>query len=461
MTVSTSPSVSASTPARSSTAVAGGYQANRPDLPATGSSTRWNELAGPLPRPPRARRRGGDGDLGPGAGRPRRPGGGGRPEPGHGGRPCGRASRGAAGHARPSRGAPGRGRLRRAHHVRRRRGTGCGSPTRQSSVRRVLGAAAAVLALWWNVSEDPGPFFDALRDRVRHRPLRRSASARTTTPASSRWAASRRSAATSVRWQWTVPSSTGCRPSRPARCWPSSARAPPSGSGAIEAVARRFFPERRGDRVVHHAALGRGPVTRRLPDRHRIPGARRYGDDRAGHRRPQPREASLGPASGRGPAHRRPGPRGDLRRPRLDGRRERPRGDRPLLRQRRHGGRGPLAGGRRRPPSSTTTPAALDAVRTNLAAVGLEGEVGDGAARRAARPGWSARRPFDIAFCDPPYSFDGWDTLLGWLQADLAVLESADEIAVPSGWEVTRSRRYGGTLVTVVRQAPSPSVIGS
>jgi 16S rRNA (guanine966-N2)-methyltransferase len=105
-------------------------------------------------------------------------------------------------------------------------------------------------------------------------------------------------------------------------------------------------------------------------------------------------------------------------------------------------------------------PAALDAVRTNLAAVGLEGEAAT--VLRAELPAWLERSaPFDIAFCDPPYSFDGWSTLLGWLQADLAVLESADEIAVPSGWEVTRSRRYGGTLVTVVRQAPSPSVIGS
>jgi len=105
-------------------------------------------------------------------------------------------------------------------------------------------------------------------------------------------------------------------------------------------------------------------------------------------------------------------------------------------------------------------PAALDAVRTNLAAVGLEGE--SATVLRAELPDWLERSgPFDLAFCDPPYSFERWDALLGWLQADVAVLESAEEIAVPSGWEVKRSRRYGGTLVTVVRQAPSPSVIGS
>ena len=105
-------------------------------------------------------------------------------------------------------------------------------------------------------------------------------------------------------------------------------------------------------------------------------------------------------------------------------------------------------------------PGALEAVRANLTAVGLGGEPTK--VLRAELPAWLERStPFDIAFCDPPYGFDRWEALLGWLQADVAILESADEIAVPAGWQVTRSRRYGGTLVTVVRQAPSPSVIGS
>ena len=105
-------------------------------------------------------------------------------------------------------------------------------------------------------------------------------------------------------------------------------------------------------------------------------------------------------------------------------------------------------------------PGALEAVRTNLASVGLGGE--PATVLRAELPAWLERSaPYDVAFCDPPYAFDEWGPLLGWLQADIAILESADEIAVPAGWEVTRSRRYGGTLVTVVRQAPSPSVIGS
>ena len=105
-------------------------------------------------------------------------------------------------------------------------------------------------------------------------------------------------------------------------------------------------------------------------------------------------------------------------------------------------------------------PAALDAVRTNLGAVGLGSS--PATVLRAELPGWLERSgSFDLAFCDPPYAFSDWGPLLGWLQADIAILESSDEIDVPAGWEVKRSRRYGGTLVTVVRQAPSPSVIGS
>ena len=98
-------------------------------------------------------------------------------------------------------------------------------------------------------------------------------------------------------------------------------------------------------------------------------------------------------------------------------------------------------------------PGALEAVRANLTAVGLSAT--STTVLRAELPGWLERSGhFDLAFCDPPYSFGEWRSLLGWLQADVAILESADEIDVPAPWEVKRSRRYGGTLVTVVRQHP-------
>jgi 16S rRNA (guanine966-N2)-methyltransferase len=99
---------------------------------------------------------------------------------------------------------------------------------------------------------------------------------------------------------------------------------------------------------------------------------------------------------------------------------------------------------------------ALSAVQTNLAAVGLGDE--PASLVRATLPGWLSTAPsFDLALCDPPYTFDAWSDLLGVLQAERAVLESRSEIVVPEGWVVTRERRYGGTLVTVARRSGSTS----
>ena len=101
-------------------------------------------------------------------------------------------------------------------------------------------------------------------------------------------------------------------------------------------------------------------------------------------------------------------------------------------------------------------PGALDAVRTNLEAVGL----GDQPATvvRAALPGWLAGAPsFDLALCDPPYTFDQWPELLALLRAETAVLESAQPIVLPDGWMVARERRYGGTLVTVAHRTGTSS----
>jgi 16S rRNA (guanine966-N2)-methyltransferase len=101
-------------------------------------------------------------------------------------------------------------------------------------------------------------------------------------------------------------------------------------------------------------------------------------------------------------------------------------------------------------------PAALDAVRTNLAAVGLGDQ--PSTVIRATLPGWLAAAPaFDLALCDPPYSFDGWPALLSILQADVAVLESSDPVALPEGWMIARERRYGGTLVTVAHRSGTSS----
>ena len=75
---------------------------------------------------------------------------------------------------------------------------------------------------------------------------------------------------------------------------------------------------------------------------------------------------------------------------------------------------------------------ALEAVRTNLASVGLGDE--PATVVRAALPGWLAGAPaFDLALCDPPYTFDAWTELLSILRAETAVLESSAPVPLPEG----------------------------
>jgi 16S rRNA G966 N2-methylase RsmD len=100
-------------------------------------------------------------------------------------------------------------------------------------------------------------------------------------------------------------------------------------------------------------------------------------------------------------------------------------------------------------------PASLAAVRDNLVSVGLTDaeRVGDATMVRADVDGWVATTAarYDLVLCDPPYDYDGWDTLVGRLPCDLAILESGAEVSPTPGWGVIRSKRYGGTIVTVAR----------
>jgi 16S rRNA (guanine966-N2)-methyltransferase len=99
-------------------------------------------------------------------------------------------------------------------------------------------------------------------------------------------------------------------------------------------------------------------------------------------------------------------------------------------------------------------PDAAKAVRVNLESTGLDGPEAVVVRRdvldylRALR---GDQAEFDLVLCDPPYSFELWEELLELLQGKLCVLESGSELTIPSRWMVLRSRRYGSTLVTVVR----------
>jgi 16S rRNA (guanine966-N2)-methyltransferase len=95
--------------------------------------------------------------------------------------------------------------------------------------------------------------------------------------------------------------------------------------------------------------------------------------------------------------------------------------------------------------------AACEVIEANLAHCNLAG----GTVARADVVRWLevTRGPFDLVLADPPYAFEDWPTLLGALDTGFAVVESNRPIEAPSGWVVTRSKHYGGTVVTFVARA--------
>jgi 16S rRNA (guanine966-N2)-methyltransferase len=99
---------------------------------------------------------------------------------------------------------------------------------------------------------------------------------------------------------------------------------------------------------------------------------------------------------------------------------------------------------------------AVRAIRRNVEACG----VADRATVVAAPvERWLAGRPagdspFDLAFCDPPYAFDGWADLLEAVPAELVVAEASGPVALPDGWSLVRESRYGGTWVGFVAAPP-------
>jgi 16S rRNA (guanine966-N2)-methyltransferase len=91
-------------------------------------------------------------------------------------------------------------------------------------------------------------------------------------------------------------------------------------------------------------------------------------------------------------------------------------------------------------------------IEQNLAHTGLSG----GSVARADVMRWvagHASTPWDLVLADPPYAFDEWSTLLDGLDAEVVVIESDREIDPGSRWLITRSKRYGGTVVTFVARA--------
>jgi 16S rRNA (guanine966-N2)-methyltransferase len=61
---------------------------------------------------------------------------------------------------------------------------------------------------------------------------------------------------------------------------------------------------------------------------------------------------------------------------------------------------------------------------------------------------------FDLALLDPPYAYDDWDRLLAAVPAEVVVVESDRPVDPGDGWQITRQKRYGTTVVGVLRRLP-------
>ncbi|HZU80895.1 MAG TPA: 16S rRNA (guanine(966)-N(2))-methyltransferase RsmD [Acidimicrobiales bacterium] len=100
-------------------------------------------------------------------------------------------------------------------------------------------------------------------------------------------------------------------------------------------------------------------------------------------------------------------------------------------------------------------PAAVAVIRANLDSLGVADRA---TVVRGDAVSWLAGglHRADLALCDPPYRFEEWAAVLTHLSTPIAVLESSRPVEVEPPWEVVKDKRYGGTLVTVVRWPDRP-----
>ena len=100
--------------------------------------------------------------------------------------------------------------------------------------------------------------------------------------------------------------------------------------------------------------------------------------------------------------------------------------------------------------------AALQATRANLAQMGYGTDRAEVVGAEAL--GWvsGVRDGVDLVIADPPYAWEGWAQLLAALSPyrPLVLMETGVAVALPPAWSVLKSKRYGGTVVTLARRPP-------
>lgn len=57
--------------------------------------------------------------------------------------------------------------------------------------------------------------------------------------------------------------------------------------------------------------------------------------------------------------------------------------------------------------------------------------------------------PVDVAFCDPPYAWDGWTDLLPRIPAEVLVAHADRPIELVEPWTAVRERTYGRSRIVI------------
>jgi 16S rRNA (guanine966-N2)-methyltransferase len=100
---------------------------------------------------------------------------------------------------------------------------------------------------------------------------------------------------------------------------------------------------------------------------------------------------------------------------------------------------------------------ALKTLQANIASAGFGDHRGVRLVRQDAFA-FLASEPegFEVLLADPPYAFEEWQRLLGFVERGLVVAEHRRPLELPPHLVEHRSYRYGTTLVTVARAQGGP-----
>jgi 16S rRNA (guanine966-N2)-methyltransferase len=92
-------------------------------------------------------------------------------------------------------------------------------------------------------------------------------------------------------------------------------------------------------------------------------------------------------------------------------------------------------------------PACLAAARANLEPLQMDGEA---LFVRATLPVWQPMGDLDLVLADPPYGPLDLESVLEDVKASRIIIENDRHMEAPQGWIVTKTKRYGTTLVTML-----------